>query len=116
MTYTPYGEFPDDEELKGFGTELKEKTMTLAPEMQAADAEQQALEQTQVEEQADSATAEDNLNKRKKNHRKKRSQGYLTLPLNLNLNSLVIQVLTQTNHLKVKRIGINGTHRLVNMS
>ena len=31
MTYTPYGEFPDDEELKEFGTELKQEAMTLAP-------------------------------------------------------------------------------------
>ena len=65
MTYTPYGEFPDDEELKGFGTELKQEAMTLAPEMQAAEVEQQELEQTQVEEQADPATAEEQPEQKK---------------------------------------------------
>ena len=77
MTYTPYGEFPDDEELKGFGTELKQEAMTLAPEMQAAEVEQQELEQTQVEEQADPATAEEQPEQKKEEPQEEKKPGLL---------------------------------------
>ena len=58
MTYTPYGELPGDEELKNLGAGINDGFNTIAPEVEAAEAEQKQLEQTQVEEQADPATAE----------------------------------------------------------
>lgn len=75
MTYTPYGEFPDDEEQKRLAGEWRVPE-TIAPEVQAAEVEQQQLEQTQLEEQADPATAEQQP-EQKKEEQKEEKPGLL---------------------------------------